>query len=320
MAVRILHCSDSINNYNLCIENEITGFTNKSPKSGDLVYLFVKFRNKTYCSARFILGDETSDKPWPDSERFVLARKVSSTEFCLPFDVTGLKNVAGKNWAIKYLQGAKEIKDDNVNNYLNKIFTLNKVEQNIEINEDTLLQISDQVDYGFSIKYEETLIDKNLVIETEIDYEPSENVHLQKDFIYAITSKELNWDKIIVYKTNSGYEYQRLKCNNFTYVLIDNTYDSVKIGKTNNPDQRLNTLKTANPNLSYLIVFPSELFSEKMLHDKLSDYRKQLEWFHYTNTIREFVNKAIQNHNKILESYELKCKMDEVENQFNFNL
>ena len=132
MAVRLLHCSDSLNNYNLCIKNEVTGFINKSPKSGDLIYLLIRYQNKTYCSARFVLGEETNSKPWPDSERFLLARNSSKTEFCLPFDFSIVKKITGPNWAIKYAQSSKEIKNQDFISFLDKLFTANKVENNIE--------------------------------------------------------------------------------------------------------------------------------------------------------------------------------------------
>ena len=52
MAVRILHCGSSTQNYELCIKENIAGFISRSPEQGDLVYLAVKVNGVSYCGAR----------------------------------------------------------------------------------------------------------------------------------------------------------------------------------------------------------------------------------------------------------------------------
>ena len=187
MAVRLLHCSDSLNNYNLCIKNEVTGFSNKSPKAGDTIYLLVRYQNKTYCSARFILGDETNDKPWPDAERFSLARRAKKTEFCLPFDFSVIKKVTGPNWAIKYAQSSKEIKNQDLILFLENLFSLNKVDENIEINENNLIRYQNEVIYEVN--------DVEKIVNEENTNQNLLQTENKKEKIYEITNKLLNWNR-----------------------------------------------------------------------------------------------------------------------------
>lgn len=42
MDTRILHCSNSLENYYLCLEHRVGGFTNRGPQKGDLAIKAVK--------------------------------------------------------------------------------------------------------------------------------------------------------------------------------------------------------------------------------------------------------------------------------------
>lgn len=311
MAVRILHCSDSLNNYNLCIKNEVTGFTNKTANEGDLIYLLVRYQNKTYCSARFVLGEETNSKPWPDSERFSLARKSSKTEFCLPFDFSVIKNITGPNWAVKYVQNSKEIKNDDLVFFLDNMFRTNKSENNIEINEENLLKYNNQVIYNL----------ESLPLEINNQNDEYNKVELEntKEKIYEITNKNLNWNKLVVYKTNSGFEYNLENCVEYTYMILDQLSDSVKIGKTTNtPEQRLSQLKTGNPNLKLLISYPSSLYSEKFLHKKFYESHKSLEFFHNTKSLQKFIQDSIEKEETIYNAFSKKNELSFLESKILF--
>ncbi|MBN8676649.1 MAG: hypothetical protein J0M29_00400 [Chitinophagales bacterium] len=51
MNTRILHCSNSLENYYLCLEHQVAGFSNRGPQPGDQVYLVEKAPLKcTICS------------------------------------------------------------------------------------------------------------------------------------------------------------------------------------------------------------------------------------------------------------------------------
>ena len=127
-AVRILHCSDNLDNYVVCVENEVAGFGNRSPQKGDLIDLSYKVDNETLCGARFVLDRETDEKPWNDSERYVVSFKVRNVEYCKPFPLKIIGKIE-QYWGAKYLQGSKQIKEKNVQDLLDKTFRKNHIEE-----------------------------------------------------------------------------------------------------------------------------------------------------------------------------------------------
>ncbi|MBO4385860.1 MAG: hypothetical protein J5817_02460, partial [Treponema sp.] len=72
MSVLTLHCSNNLENYNLCLDNAVAGFGHRGPMPNDKVYLLIKNGKKTFCGARFELDDVTDDKPWEDADKYVL--------------------------------------------------------------------------------------------------------------------------------------------------------------------------------------------------------------------------------------------------------
>lgn len=111
MNTRILHCSNSLENYYLCLEHRVAGFTNRGPQSGDQIYLVVKVGKKSLCGARFTLDEPTDNKPWADADNYVHTLSISGIEYCHPFDISFLSAYGGQYWGMKYLQGSKAIKD-----------------------------------------------------------------------------------------------------------------------------------------------------------------------------------------------------------------
>jgi len=82
MKAYFLNCSDNQINYRLCLQKGRAGFTTKTPKEGDEVFLLVKRNdNKLYCGANGILGAETNDKPWPDKHKYKVAFEIKWTIF-----------------------------------------------------------------------------------------------------------------------------------------------------------------------------------------------------------------------------------------------
>ena len=109
-------------------------------------------------------------------------------------------------------------------------------------------------------------------------------------------------------------EYRISNCDEFTYIIEDKHHPSLKIGKTtNDPEQRLSNLKTGNPSISLYHVFPSSLYTEKELHEKFQDYKKDLEWFWPTNGLTYFLSEEIEKHKEILNSYNKKKELDNLE-------
>lgn len=129
MNTRISHCSNSLENYYTCIEEKVDGFTNRGPNPGDLIYLVVKIGKISYCGARFLLDEITDYKPWPDSERYVHALSIKEIEFCEPFDVSILSDAGGKYWAVKYMQGAKPIREEKAIHVLDETFRKNQIDE-----------------------------------------------------------------------------------------------------------------------------------------------------------------------------------------------
>lgn len=122
MAVRILHCSNSLENYNLCIEHRVAGFTKRVAEKGDLVYFAVKIGRTTYCGARAKLDEITDYKPWEESDLYTQCFKIVDLEFCEPFELKILSEIGGKYWVLKYVQSSKTISDLAVITLLNEKF------------------------------------------------------------------------------------------------------------------------------------------------------------------------------------------------------
>lgn len=141
-----------------------------------------------------------------------------------------------------------------------------------------------------------------------------EPIKEEKILLYQITSQELEWKLLSVYNNQENIEYEISDCNEYTYIMEDNGYSIIKIGKTkNDPILRWNQLKTANPTIKLLHVFPSIYLSESDLHKKFNDYKKDLEWFFYTKHIQNFLIDEMNKHNKTLISYSKRKELDMLE-------
>lgn len=125
MAVRTLHCSKSIDNYNTCLDNCVAGFGHRGPLPNDKIYLLVKKERKTLCGARFELDSVTDERPWEDADRYVLCYSIKNIEYCNFFDVEFLGDIGGHYWTLKYLQGSKSI-DEVAAKRLEEEFNKNK--------------------------------------------------------------------------------------------------------------------------------------------------------------------------------------------------
>jgi len=155
MNTRILHCSNNLDNYNLCIVEKVAGFSNRGPESGDLVYLSVKIGRKSLCGARFSLDQVTDFKPWADAERYVNCYTAKNIEFCTPFEISILSEVGGKYWGMKYLQSSKPIKDKAASELLDKFFNQNKTETAFHFVQDEIDEETDNEDDSDSITEKE---------------------------------------------------------------------------------------------------------------------------------------------------------------------
>ncbi len=156
MSCRILHCGKSLNNYNLCIEYSVAGFGTRGSEKNDIIFLAVNHEKQTLCGLRAKLGEPTDQQPWPDADRYVSVYKLIDIEYANPFDIRFLVDYGGKYWPLKFLQGAKAIKDEKAVQALHDAFDRYRVKQAVRLlkendlstekkkeeeEEDTLLEV-----------------------------------------------------------------------------------------------------------------------------------------------------------------------------------
>lgn len=154
-------------------------------------------------------------------------------------------------------------------------------------------------------------IDKELpLILDEIDEK------IIKTPLCEITDESLGWKKLNISNNYENIVYELTDCEEYTYIIEDKLRETIKIGKTkNDPTLRVNQLKTGNPSIKLLLVFPSTFYSEDELHKEYDDYRKDLEWFFFTKKLKLFVDNEISKKNLILEAYSKKIELIEIENK-----
>jgi hypothetical protein len=137
----------------------------------------------------------------------------------------------------------------------------------------------------------------------------------EKILLYQITSKSLNWKKLSVFNNNENIEYLLSDCEEYTYIMEDKAHATLKIGKTkNDPESRLNQLKTGNPSINILHVFPSTQYSESDLHQRFNDFQKDLEWYFYTKVLKTFLSIEIEKHESIFNSFLIREELNNKEN------
>lgn len=138
MAVRILHCGKNKENYSICLKEKVFGFRNNGPNKDDEIYLVLKKDKITYCGARAVLSEITDYKPWPDSDSYSKSFTIKKLEYCKPFDIKVLSEVGGEYWALKYLQGSKEIKESEAISLLENEFIFSDSEELINLSEEII--------------------------------------------------------------------------------------------------------------------------------------------------------------------------------------
>ena len=91
----------------------------------------------------------------------------------------------------------------------------------------------------------------------------------------------------------------------YSYLIEDTKNNLYKIGKSNDPINRLKTFKVSNPFVKLIGV---SFINEKYLHSVYFKYRVVGEWFNFTNEIKNEVFKLFKpidkkNNNYILNDY-----------------
>ena len=129
MNTRILHCGENLENYYLCIEKEVAGFSQLTPAPGDQIYLAIKVKGYSYIGARGIIGESTNIRPWQNSQNYKFTFTLTNIEYCKPFNIQSLSEFGGPYLAAKYLQASKPIKDEEAVEYLIEQFEKNRIQE-----------------------------------------------------------------------------------------------------------------------------------------------------------------------------------------------
>ena len=87
---------------------------------------------------------------------------------------------------------------------------------------------------------------------------------------------------------------QKQSAERSVYFMRDPDTGSIKIGKAKNPEQRLRTFQTANPNIEILATVPGYTKLENQLHRKFADSRifHNREWFHPAPEILDYIRNS----------------------------
>ena len=133
-----------------------------------------------------------------------------------------------------------------------------------------------------------------LVALNELDQNQVWDVILKKHKPEDITRKVVS-QEVDIFKSNIKNTLEEYY-SKYLYFIHDEVNQAVKIGVTNNPQKRLNTLQCGNCNkLKIIACFEKCAYLEKTIHKALSDYKCEggNEWFYMTGEADILVNKFI---------------------------
>jgi len=85
------------------------------------------------------------------------------------------------------------------------------------------------------------------------------------------------------------------------YFLVHN--GTVKIGRTEKPERRLDTMKVYLSHAAIMYVFDGKGHMEKNMHRCFADFKLSGEWFKYNARIKRFLKKFHFGKSIILEKY-----------------
>lgn len=172
---RILHCGKLIDNYYICVDEKVAGFSQKFRYGGkgDILYLAVKIGKKSFCGVRGVLDDITDNKPWNDPDKYIQSFKIKNLEYCKPFDISILREVGGRAWGAKYLQGSKAIKDNKAIEMLNNEFVKNITDELFMFTEENLIIDKTEEQENIDVIDDEGNVDSDLdgIIDTDFEEE-----------------------------------------------------------------------------------------------------------------------------------------------------
>lgn len=133
----------------------------------------------------------------------------------------------------------------------------------------------------------------------------------EKILIHQVTTEDLNWKTLQVFKNEHGdIEFDIVEnVGGYTYLLDEPVSKRVKIGYSKNPNGRIATHQTSNTNLEHIIVFPTSLYSERSLHQRFSSYRdiqcRAKEFFFRTKELDDFIKEELDKQENTLSFYDI---------------
>lgn len=136
----------------------------------------------------------------------------------------------------------------------------------------------------------------------------------EKKELYSITSANIGWRRLTVYNNDGIIEYELSDCSEYTYIIEDVSKSTIKIGQAkNDPTIRFRQLKINNPYIKILHIFPLYQWSKNDLYNKFKSLNKDLEWTSYTLELRNFFQCEIAKHSKVMGSFNLKNRLNDLE-------
>lgn len=132
-------------------------------------------------------------------------------------------------------------------------------------------------------------VEKITTTEKRDAFKPEKNGISYREFKHR-----MNADKIINLNNRPEFNHWDKHKDSFSedhlYILISGKV--VKIGRSKDPSQRLQQLKTGLIEKNYTVyVFNRKGLMEKILHNCFKDYNTSGEWFQYNILIKNFIKK-----------------------------
>jgi len=81
----------------------------------------------------------------------------------------------------------------------------------------------------------------------------------------------------------------------FTYFILDQQSNRIKIGRSSHPNRRLQQLKTGSANDLEIVATLPGGENESVLHDRFRHLRIKGEWFSYSSELKNYIQSLSRN-------------------------
>lgn len=176
-------------------------------------------------------------------------------------------------------------------------FILDENRFNVIITKDGILKES-ELDLNFFISIKE-LNKLKIAIDKTVEYYQSKNI--TNGFIELDDKKKMNTFKKRRYEASELGRLIKKKSNEknnlpiHLYLIGNKKFNTIKIGKSNDPHKRLKKLQTSTHfKLDLLFIIPHKADIERELHYRFNEFRLKGEWFKYDKSIIDHFDKLQQ--------------------------